>query len=163
MKNILYSIISMLDKIANAILSQKHIILTGVTLSACFSCNKKVNEHSLEGYQIVPIICDFSTPSYAKNNFGTIVEVNCELPDTSIWLICNGKFKKVTCNRADNDLHTEIIVNNCKKEFIVLSKDKKIATRIPFYDNYNFVKIGLGENADDFLFKNKHYFFVKYK
>ena len=130
------------------------------------SCSTKkiVSKSFLEGFKIVPTICEFIPPDYNRGKFGIQVEVDCQSPaDTSFWMICNNDIKKISCNHYSNEIITRQLIYSCEKEFFILNKDNKIAGRIPFYSEYNMIRVGLQKNGDDiFMNEYEYYFYVLY-
>jgi hypothetical protein len=141
----------------------RSLLLLSICISSCFT-EKSISKRYLEGYKLVPIVCEFFPPSYDRGRLGVQMEIGCDSPsDTSFWMICNNKIKNVSCNYYSKETKTLYLLNNCKKEFLILNKDMKIACRVPFYNEYNMIRIGIEKTEEDQFIKEYDYnFYVTY-
>ena len=138
-------------------------ILCVSNLSCSYSRNDLLN-HSIK-YKVIPLVCEFDSSNLVIKNKLKSIEISCETLDTSLWMICGKKVKKIKCNYFDNQVQTLYTGVNCNHEIIIISVDKKIIGKIPIYDSYPNIRVGLSNNMKDYEFIDdfKYYFYIRYK
>lgn len=131
--------------------------------SSCVIYKKNTYDKRLAGYTIVPTVCEFIDPDFDRGKFGIQIEFSCELPDSSLYMICNNVMKKVACNHYTNNRHTQYLIHKCEKQFYVLSKDKKVAGIIPYFEEYNKIIIHFGESSGNYMNEYNFQFYAIYR